>query len=211
MGCAVRMYWRVGKGAWKAGWRGCGVAVERSRRAGLPLTRTRQRLGLRAASLGATPLSQAGRQDEAEDHSSARESGAADAGLRRASLSPQSKTLLRGQVPQTFCRARGRAGCRHTHPTGEQTRCHVPRRFVSGVGSKRCFEPTPEPDADGLGQQREVFLTPLGSDLLWVQAHRLTDPDLTLREPDPGSAPRGGMEDGNPRWNFPVGGWDWYQ
>ena len=42
-------------------------------------------------------LSQAGRQAGAKEHPSPRESGAADAGLRRASLSPQSKTLSRSR------------------------------------------------------------------------------------------------------------------
>ena len=69
---------------------GSGEAKESSRSA-----RARQRLGVRAASLGATPLLQAGRQGEAGGHSTPRESGVADAGLRRASLPPQSKTLSR--------------------------------------------------------------------------------------------------------------------
>jgi hypothetical protein len=43
--------------------------------------------------LGATPLSQAGRQAEAEEHTTPRESGVADAGLRQVSLPLQSKTL----------------------------------------------------------------------------------------------------------------------
>ena len=56
----------------------------------------RQRLGLRAASLGATPLWQAGRHGQAQENPTPHESGVADAGLRRASLPPQSKTLPRG-------------------------------------------------------------------------------------------------------------------
>ena len=56
---------------------------------------------MRAASLGATPLLQAGRQGEAVGHSAPREGGVGDAGWRRASLPPQSKTLSRGLSAQT--------------------------------------------------------------------------------------------------------------
>ena len=48
-----------------------------------------------AASLGATPLSQAEQQAQAKDHATPCEGGVGDAGLRRASLSPHSKTLSR--------------------------------------------------------------------------------------------------------------------
>jgi hypothetical protein len=57
-----------------------------------------KRLGVRAASLGTTPLSQAGRCAEAGDSDSPRESGSCDAGLRLASARPQSKRLARWAV-----------------------------------------------------------------------------------------------------------------
>ena len=50
---------------------------------------------MRAASLGATPLSQAGQQAQAKEYATPRESGVGDAGLRRASMPPHSKTLSR--------------------------------------------------------------------------------------------------------------------
>jgi hypothetical protein len=53
------------------------------------------RLGLRAESLGVTPVSQTGGWGMDEERAATRESGAVDAGLRRASLSPHSKTLSR--------------------------------------------------------------------------------------------------------------------
>jgi hypothetical protein len=53
-------------------------------------------------SLGATPLSQAGLSAVEGQHVGPREGGAADAGLRRASLSPQSKTLSRSRGRWSF-------------------------------------------------------------------------------------------------------------
>ena len=69
------------------------------------LTRARERLGVRAAILGATPLSQAGGLDKAGEHASPRESGAVEAGLRLASLSPHSTTLSRSLAPYSLVMA----------------------------------------------------------------------------------------------------------
>jgi hypothetical protein len=68
---------------------------------GKSATASAKRLGLRAASLGATPLSQGGQPGIYEERTSPRESGVANAGLRRASLPPQSKTLSRELVLPT--------------------------------------------------------------------------------------------------------------
>ena len=53
-------------------------------------------------------LSQTGRQGKAGENPSPRESGAADAGLRRESLSPHSKTLSRSFDP--YCMVTACAG-----------------------------------------------------------------------------------------------------
>lgn len=57
------------------------------------------------ASLGATPLAQARRHAEAGEHSTPRESGAVEAGLRLASLSPHSTTLSRSLAPYSLAMA----------------------------------------------------------------------------------------------------------
>jgi len=103
----------------------------------------------------------------------------------------------------------------------------VPPGLLSGVGSKGVLTPlrTHEPDASGVGHQREGFFCPR-----WVQfssGFRITglnDPILILVILRALGGMEGGLpscasscfqrgwEDlhGKPRWYSPVGVWDWY-
>ena len=132
-------------------------------------------------SFSAAPLSQAGRQSGASEHSTPCESAAAPAG-RRAGCGQRARC-----TPRKRCRRCRLAPCISVtavhdavalaRALGFVVLAHRVRFRGGFTGSKRCFEPSLNPEPTN-GCRRAWLtagwiLTPLGSAPLWVQDHRI--------------------------------------